>query len=196
MTRVGDNGLFMVNAHIGHDVRIGNGALISNNVMIAGHVVCENNVAIMGGVGIHHFVTVGEGAYIAGYARIHCDVPPFCKVDGADIVRGLNKKGLERAGYSPIDIEALGRSLPTPLRQAQAHGRRHGRIRPAERRQPLRQASHRIPPSPLDRQAWAVFGDVEVAVALASWIAREPPWRLAAHLLFAPVADCSQAGVG
>lgn len=107
MTRVGDNGLFMVNAHIGHDVRIGNGALISNNVMIAGHVVCENNVALMGGVGIHHFVTVGEGAYIAGYARIHCDVPPFCKVDGADIVRGLNKKGLERAGYSPTDIEAL-----------------------------------------------------------------------------------------
>ena len=107
LTRVGDNGLFMVNAHIGHDVRVGNGALISNNVMIAGHVVCENNVAIMGGVGIHHYVTVGEGAYIAGYARIHCDVPPFCKVDGADLIRGLNKKGLERAGYSPIDIDAL-----------------------------------------------------------------------------------------
>lgn len=107
LTRVGDNGLFMVNAHIGHDVRIGNGALISNNVMIAGHVVCENNVAIMGGVGIHHFVTVGEGAYIAGYARVHCDVPPFCKVDGADVVRGLNKKGLERAGYSQTDIQAL-----------------------------------------------------------------------------------------
>ena len=107
VTRVGDNGLFMVNAHIGHDVRIGNGALISNNVMIAGHVVCENNVAIMGGVGIHHFVTVGEGAYIAGYARIHCDVPPFAKVDGADLIRGLNKKGLERAGYSSTDIEAL-----------------------------------------------------------------------------------------
>lgn len=107
LTRVGDNGLFMVNAHIGHDVRIGNGALISNNCMIAGHVVCENNVAIMGGVGIHHFVTVGEGAYIAGYSRIHCDVPPFSKVDGADLIRGLNKKGLERAGYSATDIEAL-----------------------------------------------------------------------------------------
>jgi UDP-N-acetylglucosamine acyltransferase len=107
LTRIGDNGLFMVNAHIGHDVRIGNGALISNNVMLAGHVVMENNVAIMGGVGIHHFVTVGEGAYIAGYARIHCDVPPFCKVDGADLVRGLNKKGLERAGYNQADIDAL-----------------------------------------------------------------------------------------
>ncbi|HSU69633.1 MAG TPA: acyl-ACP--UDP-N-acetylglucosamine O-acyltransferase [Tepidisphaeraceae bacterium] len=107
VTCIGDNGLFMVNAHIGHDARIGNGALVSNNVMLAGHIVCENNVAIMGGVGIHHFVTVGEGAYIGGYSRIHYDVPPFCKVDGADDIRGLNKVGLRRAGYAESDIEAL-----------------------------------------------------------------------------------------
>ena len=107
ITRLGDNGLYMVNAHIGHDARIGNGVVISNNVMIAGHVACENNVAIMGGVGIHHFVTVGEGAYIGAFSRIHYDVPPFCKVDGADVVRGLNKVGLKRAGYSETDIAAL-----------------------------------------------------------------------------------------
>ena len=107
MTRIGDNGLFMVNAHVGHDARIGNAVVMSNNVMIAGHVVCENNVAIMGGVGVHHFVTLGEGSYIGGYARIHYDVPPFCKVDGADMVRGLNKVGLRRSGYSETDIEAL-----------------------------------------------------------------------------------------
>ena len=52
---------------IGHDARIGNGVVISNNVMIAGHVICENNVAVMGGVGIHHFVTIGESAYIGAY---------------------------------------------------------------------------------------------------------------------------------
>ena len=27
--------------------------------------------------GIHHFVTIGEFAYIAGYSRVHHDVPPF-----------------------------------------------------------------------------------------------------------------------
>jgi len=98
ITRVGDNGLYMVNAHIGHDATIGNAVVLSNNVMIAGHVVCENNVAIMGGVGIHHFVTIGEGAYVGPYSRIHYDNPPFCKVDGADMVRGLNEVGLRRAG--------------------------------------------------------------------------------------------------
>jgi UDP-N-acetylglucosamine acyltransferase len=107
ITRVGDNGLYMVNAHIGHDATIGNAVVLSNNVMIAGHVVCENNVAIMGGVGIHHFVTIGEGAYVGAYSRIHYDIPPFCKVDGADMVRGLNKVGLRRAGYLESDIEAL-----------------------------------------------------------------------------------------
>jgi UDP-N-acetylglucosamine acyltransferase len=107
ITRVGDNGLYMVNAHVGHDAQIGNNVVISNNAMIAGHVVCENNVAIMGGVGVHHYVTLGESAYIGGYSRIHYDVPPFCKIDGADQVRGLNKIGLRRSGYSEGDIEAL-----------------------------------------------------------------------------------------
>ena len=107
LTRVGDNGLYMVNAHVGHDARVGNGVVISNNVMLAGHVLLENNVAIMGGVGIHHFVTVGESAYIGAYSRIHYDVPPYCKVDGADNVRGLNKTGLRRGGYSETDIEEL-----------------------------------------------------------------------------------------
>lgn len=127
ITRVGDNGLYMVNAHIGHDAQIGNGVVISNNVMIAGHVICENNVAVMGGVGIHHFVTVGESAYIGAFSRVHYDVPPFCKVDGADVVRGLNKVGMRRAGYSDPDIEALdeayrrlfGRKKPMALAMAE-----------------------------------------------------------------------------
>jgi UDP-N-acetylglucosamine acyltransferase len=110
MTRIGDNGLYMVNCHIGHDARIGNGVVISNNVMLAGHVLCENNVAIMGGVGVHHFVTLGEGSYIGAYSKIHYDVPPFCKVDGSDMVRGLNKVGLRRAGYAETDIDALERA--------------------------------------------------------------------------------------
>jgi len=107
LTQIGDNGLYMVNAHIGHDARIGNGVIISNNVMLAGHVACENNVAIMGGVGVHHYATLGENSYIGAYSRIHYDVPPFCKVDGPDLVRGLNKKGLQRAGYREADIDAL-----------------------------------------------------------------------------------------
>ena len=107
ITRVGNNNLIMVNAHVGHDAIVGSNCILSNNVMLAGHVVVGDCVAMMGGVGVHHFVTIGDYAYITGYARIHHDVPPFCKLDGADQIRGLNAIGLRRAGFAEADIEAL-----------------------------------------------------------------------------------------
>lgn len=107
LTTIGDNNLFMVNSHVGHDCMIGSHCVISNNTMIAGHVWVGDYVAMMGGVGIHHFVTIGMFAYLGGYARIHHDVPPFVKVDGADQIRGLNKVGLTRAGFPAEDVGAL-----------------------------------------------------------------------------------------
>ena len=53
ITRVGDNNLLMVNAHIGHDAQIGSRCILANNVMIAGHIILGNNVVLNGGVGIN-----------------------------------------------------------------------------------------------------------------------------------------------
>jgi UDP-N-acetylglucosamine acyltransferase len=106
-TRVGSVNLLMANSHIGHDAQFGDDCVLANNVMIAGHVVCGNHVNMMGGVGVHHFVTIGDYAYVGGAARIHHDVPPYVKVDGADQVRGLNTVGLLRAGFSTRDIAEL-----------------------------------------------------------------------------------------
>lgn len=110
VTRIGDDNLFMVNSHVGHDAVIGSHNVLTNNSMIAGHVFIGSNVNIMGGVGVHQFVTVGDYAFIGGYARIHHDVPPFVKVDGDDQIRGLNKVGLSRAGFSSEDIAALDKA--------------------------------------------------------------------------------------
>ncbi len=63
-TRVGSNNLFMANSHIGHDAQFADDCVLANNVMIAGHVVCASHVNMMGGAGVHHFVTIGEYAYI------------------------------------------------------------------------------------------------------------------------------------
>jgi UDP-N-acetylglucosamine acyltransferase len=62
---------------------------------------------MMGGAGINHFVTVGDYVFIGGAARIHHDVPPYVKVDGADQIRGLNSVGLSRAGVPADEISEL-----------------------------------------------------------------------------------------
>lgn len=107
VTTIGSNNLLMVNCHIGHDATFGNKTIVGNNAMIAGHVICGDGAALMGGVGVHHFVTIGEYAYISGYARVLKDVPPFVKIDNPDRVRALNKLGMKRHGFSEMDIEAV-----------------------------------------------------------------------------------------
>lgn len=107
LTRIGDDNLFMVNSHIGHDALIGSHCVVANNVMIAGHVIVGDYVIMNGGVGINQFVSIGDFAYLTGYARVHHDVPPFCKIDGADQVRGMNKVGMARSGMPAADIAAV-----------------------------------------------------------------------------------------
>jgi UDP-N-acetylglucosamine acyltransferase len=110
-TRVGDNNLLMVNAHLGHDVQLGSRCVIANNVMLAGHIIVGNNVVMNGLAGINAFVTVGDFAYLAGAARIHLDVPPFVKVSDNDQVRALNSVGLKRGGFADEDIDALDEAI-------------------------------------------------------------------------------------
>ena len=107
VTRVGDDNLLMVNVHVGHDVTLGSDCVLGNNVMLAGHCHVGDRVSMMGGSAMHHFVSVGDFAFVGGYARIHHDVPPFVKVDEADEIRGINVVGLRRGGLSDVDIAAL-----------------------------------------------------------------------------------------
>ncbi|MDB5295158.1 MAG: lpxA 2, partial [Phycisphaerales bacterium] len=107
LTKIGDDNLFMVNSHIGHDAIIGSHCVVANNVMIAGHVIVGDYVVMNGAVGLNQFVSVGDFAYMSAYARVHHDVPPFCKVDGSDEIRALNKVGMERAKMTAADIAAV-----------------------------------------------------------------------------------------
>ncbi len=97
VTRVGDNNLFMVNVHVGHDCQVGNNVVIANNVSLAGHVSIGNNVVIGGHSGIHQFVRVGEGAMIGVLSAVLADVIPYGTVTGdAAKLSGLNLVGLKR----------------------------------------------------------------------------------------------------
>jgi UDP-N-acetylglucosamine acyltransferase len=107
-TRIGDNNLIMVGAHIAHDCVLGSNCILANNVMLAGHVVVEDWVVISGGAASHHFVTFGKHSFVGGLSAITRDVPPFMIVEGhPGIVRGVNRTGLKRGGFGEESLEAL-----------------------------------------------------------------------------------------
>jgi UDP-N-acetylglucosamine acyltransferase len=107
-TRVGDNGLFMINTHIAHDCQIGNGVVFANNVTLAGHVSVGDFVIIGGLSGVHQFVRIGAYAIIGGMSPVGKDVIPFGLVKGdRAYLSGLNLIGLERRGFSREDVRAL-----------------------------------------------------------------------------------------
>jgi len=108
VTRVGDDNLVMVAAHLAHDCIVGSNIVIANQVMIAGHARIEDGANIGGGAGIHHFATVGSCSFIGGLARITKDVPPFMTVEGNPAeVRAVNSLAMTRRGYSPDEINAM-----------------------------------------------------------------------------------------
>ena len=107
-TRIGNDNLIMVAAHIAHDCQIKDHVTIANQVMLAGHVHVENGASIGGGAGLHHFVSVGVCSFVGAMARISKDVPPFMIVEGNPAeVRAVNSIAMNRRGYGPQDIEAL-----------------------------------------------------------------------------------------
>lgn len=108
-TKIGNNNLFMISCHIGHDGRIGNNCIIANNVGIAGHVEIDDNVIIGGGSGIHQFVRIGQNVMIGGMSGVGIDIPPFTLYNGhrETTVRGLNIIGLKRHGFSSASIKNI-----------------------------------------------------------------------------------------
>merc|ERR1712023_228507 len=107
-TIIGDNCLFMLGSHVGHDCKLGNNIVIANNSAIAGHVVIEDNVNIGGLVGIHQFCRIGEGSMIGAHAMVSKDVIPFSMIIGMrPVLSGVNLVGLKRRGCKKENIKKL-----------------------------------------------------------------------------------------
>jgi UDP-N-acetylglucosamine acyltransferase len=108
VTRVGDDGLFMVGAHIAHDCLIGDNVIMANNATLGGHVALGDYVVIGGVSAVHQFVRVGPHAMVGGMSGVEQDVIPFGLVLG-DRARltGLNLVGMERRGFARDDIQGV-----------------------------------------------------------------------------------------
>ena len=59
LTKVGNDNLFMVNAHIAHDCTVGDRCILANNATLAGHVSVDDFVIIGGMTAVHQFCIIG-----------------------------------------------------------------------------------------------------------------------------------------
>lgn len=108
VTRIGDNGLFMVGVHVGHDCIVGNNVIMANNATLGGHVEVGDHAVLGGLSAVHQFVRIGPHAMIGGMSGVEADVIPFGLVKGERAyLAGLNLVGLERRGFSREEISAL-----------------------------------------------------------------------------------------
>jgi len=101
-TKIGNDNLLMIGVHIGHDCIVEDKIIMSHYVQISGHCKIETGVWFSGMVLLHQFVTICKWCYAAGLAGVNHDVPPFLIVSGhyPPRIRGVNKRGLVRAGLS------------------------------------------------------------------------------------------------
>ncbi|PVB62661.1 acyl-ACP--UDP-N-acetylglucosamine O-acyltransferase [Labrenzia sp. 011] len=108
VTRVGDNCLFMMGAHVGHDCRVGDHAILANNATLAGHVELDDFVILGGLSAVRQWSRIGTGAIVGGMTGVEFDVIPYGSAIG-DRARlaGLNLVGLKRKGVPREQIHAL-----------------------------------------------------------------------------------------
>lgn len=100
-TIIGNRNNFLAYCHIAHDCVVGNDVVFSNNGTLAGHVTVEDHVVLGGFTAVHQFCRIGRFAMTGGCSKIVQDVPPFMIADGNPArVRGINKTGLERHGFT------------------------------------------------------------------------------------------------
>jgi UDP-N-acetylglucosamine acyltransferase len=107
-TIIGSGCLIMAYAHVAHDCIIGDEVIISNAGTLGGHIHVGRKAIISGLVAVHHFVTVGELAFLGGCSKVVSDAPPYMMTVGSPArVRAVNAVGLKRDGVSEESIAGL-----------------------------------------------------------------------------------------
>lgn len=97
-TVVGSRTFWMATSHAGHDVTVGDEAVLVNGAEIGGHARLGRGAILSSNLGVHQFCRVGERVMARGNSIITMHVPPYVMTTGVTEVVGLNTVGLRRAG--------------------------------------------------------------------------------------------------
>ena len=108
VTRVGNDTLIMSYAHIAHDCQIGNHCIIVRYAGLAGETDVEDWGILGGKSGSHQFSRVGTHAFVAAFAKITKDIPPYVLAGREPIsFEGVNRVGLLRRGFSEDEVNEI-----------------------------------------------------------------------------------------
>tara|TARA_B110000914_G_scaffold219249_1_gene227612 strand:+ start:201 stop:983 length:783 start_codon:yes stop_codon:yes gene_type:complete len=108
ITKIGNNNLIMIGAHIAHDCIIGNNIIMANNSAAAGHAEIEDFVIVGAKCGIQQFTRIGKMAMIGGMTGVSRDVIPYGLSTGnRNLLNGINIIGLRRDKVQNKEIIGL-----------------------------------------------------------------------------------------
>ena len=106
-TTIGHQCYFMVNAHAGHDVQVGDHCVLVNGALLGGHAVVGSWVTVGGNSTVHQFTRLGRGAFLSGSLGVARDLPPFFMATATNHVGSLNVIGMRRMNLSAQEIEDI-----------------------------------------------------------------------------------------
>jgi UDP-N-acetylglucosamine acyltransferase len=109
VTRIGSHNLIMAYCHVAHDCVLANHIIMANAATLGGHVTVGEFAQVGALCPVHHFVRIGEYAFIGGGTTITQDVLPFSKTSAerGTHAYGVNAVGLQRRGFTSERIRAI-----------------------------------------------------------------------------------------
>ena len=118
LTEIGSLNLFMAQAHVAHDCRVGSQTIFANAATLAGHVSVDDFATVGAFSAVHQFCRVGRHAFLGGFTVATMDVLPYSKTVGnrPACLFGPNVMGLKRRGFSAEAIAAIRRAYRILMR--------------------------------------------------------------------------------
>lgn len=107
-TRIGNHNLIMIASQIGSGAVIGDHGIFDNCSQIGAQADIEDYVRTSGFAAVLPGAKVGAYSFIAAYAGVVRDAPPYAMLQGFPVrVRGVNTRNLKACGFGEDDIHAL-----------------------------------------------------------------------------------------
>lgn len=121
VTSVGAGALVMAGAHVSHNCRVGDGAVLTNLVLLGGHVEVGDRAVLGAGAMVHQWGRVGRLAMFGAASATNVDILPFALARGNPARHyRLNGVGLRRHGLEGEPYRALEDGLRCLRRRDQA----------------------------------------------------------------------------